>query len=111
MIYIKLNTIVLEKPTKLSIEASLKKNEDLDTEEIEKVKQLKKQELGITDEIVKKRRKFKGPNPLSCKKKKKKLIINSNPTDGKVKKRTRKRLKVKLAKHVKKILDENNVNY
>lgn len=72
---------------------------------MERLRLIKKQELGLTTEKKSfKRRKAKGPNPLSCKKKKKKACIrepfenvgvsSSHPQ------RTKRRRRVKIAMHV-----------
>ena len=61
---------------------------------------LKKQKLGITEinnEERRKKKKIKGPNPLSCKKKQKKPVV----AEKQGVKKSRKRKRVKVPKHVK----------
>lgn len=72
---------------------------------MERLRQIKKKELG-TDIKEKpfKRRKPKGPNPLSCKKKKKKAHIrepleNVGPSSSQPQ-RTKRRRRAKIAEHI-----------
>lgn len=97
----------LESPSEASRERAKAMQKDLgmSTWEKENIKVLRKQ-AGITVEEskLKKKRKKRGPNPLSCLKKKKKLettVLNkSSAKSGKVKKRK----KIKIAVHVKEAL-------
>ncbi|KAI1718830.1 fcf1 domain-containing protein [Ditylenchus destructor] len=62
---VKYNSILLEKPSRESI-SGLKTSAD----DLEKVKLLKREVLGVEEQKPQKRKGPKGPNPLSCKKKK-----------------------------------------
>lgn len=68
------------------------KNEVLTKEAIEKAKKKKKM-LGVVDKVQFKRKKAKGPNPLSCKKKKSNApsIVQNQDGDAGKRKRNRKR--------------------
>ncbi|KAL7074671.1 hypothetical protein ACQ4LE_005979 [Meloidogyne hapla] len=68
---IRYNSIILEKPSEESeklAESSTTKNQP---DEIQKIKKLRKIELGEEETPKYRKRKAKGPNPLSCKKKQK----------------------------------------
>lgn len=73
---------------------------------MERLRQLKKQELGSQtgEEKRFKRKKAKGPNPLSCKKKKKKIgtrePLQKAGTSSDQGVRPRKRKRVKIADHI-----------
>lgn len=111
IVYMKANAINIEKPSDASnkqansvVESTTKPND----QELESLKELKKQELGITDDIpIRKKRKVKGPNPLSVKKKKQ---AKPKPNDIKkvdgtgAGKRTRKR-KMKMPRQMEKLLN------
>lgn len=70
---IKFNTILLEKPSNETVNGVEKTNEELN-----KVKELKKEVLGEEVQKKRKRKKAKGPNPLSCKKKKPKPNVSAS---------------------------------
>ena len=76
LIYLKMNTIVMEKPQGLAVDISIKSQESLtvvDDHQIKTLKILKKINLGEEEQHsgkMKKKKGPKGPNPLSCKKKK-----------------------------------------
>ncbi len=82
---------------------------------MERLRKIKKQELGTdTKEKPFKRRKPKGPNPLSCKKKKKKANIrepleNIGPSSSQPQ-RTKRRRRVKIAEHIRQELAARNVS-
>uniref|UniRef100_A0A915IMA9 rRNA-processing protein UTP23 homolog n=1 Tax=Romanomermis culicivorax TaxID=13658 RepID=A0A915IMA9_ROMCU len=96
LLFIKYNAILLEKPTEMSEATKNEQSEaKLNFEGVQKENLqnlLKKNDL-LNDktEIKKKRRKIKGPNPLSCKKKKIKFVPPLSESDAK--KRKRKRIK------------------
>ncbi|KAL4235569.1 Small subunit processome component [Mactra antiquata] len=76
LLYISFNTIHIDSPADMSKSvASMKLERNLAPTDfaMTKIKELKKEELGIVDEPVtkKKKHKMKGANPMSCKKKKK----------------------------------------
>lgn len=102
ILYLHQKAPVLEKPTELSVEVAHKKFSTLSEWEKTAVESLRKQNGLLKDEVKKtKKRKKKGVNPLSCKKKKKK----SENVQGVVKKENvnvvKKRKKVRIPKHVK----------
>ena len=76
LLYISHNAILIEQPDdKLKHEAQEKKTLHIaHTSEIQReaLKKMKEQELGVNESVVKKRKRKgpKGPNPLSCKKRK-----------------------------------------
>lgn len=118
LMYMMYNAINLSKPTESSEKtaaASTERNKDIPEHEIVSIRSLKQEVFGTSEEKIKRKRKKKGPNPLSCKKKKK---SNSNPTfvsklesnKSQVTKSNRKRRpRIKLAKHVKKLLESHNI--
>jgi hypothetical protein len=72
---------------------------------MERLRLIKKQELGmITEKKPFKRRRAKGPNPLSCKKKKKKTCIRESVVNvgasSSHPQRTNRRRRVKIALHI-----------
>ncbi|KAG8336225.1 hypothetical protein J6590_049467 [Homalodisca vitripennis] len=75
-----------------------------------KLSALKTATFGEETKVTSKKRKMKGgPNPLSCKKKKKSLAGNKEPiTSENSDKPRRKRKRIKLAKHVKEYLIHNS---
>lgn len=106
-INIKLNALFLNKPTEASKEKAKKDlNDALATDyEMNKLKEIKKIELGEqTDESKRKRKKIKGPHPLSCRKKQIKINPENLPTSDKKKRRNKKN---KISKHIRKLLKGN----
>jgi U3 small nucleolar RNA-associated protein 23 len=76
---------------------------------MERLRLIKKQELGETTmKTPIKRRKAKGPNPLSCKKKKKKACVleplKTVEESSSQPQRIKKRRRVKIAEHIRKEL-------
>jgi U3 small nucleolar RNA-associated protein 23 len=68
ILFIKFNSILIDKPSEVSVEEA-----ERPKGELQKVKEMKKELLGLEEPIKQKKRKGpKGPNPLSCKKKKSK---------------------------------------
>lgn len=100
------NVMNLMKPSKASEKVASKQLKDVgtDKDEIAQLKQLKEAELGAEEAAVKKKKKAKGPNPLSVKKKKKGNQHEIKKTDGGVKKRKRNRSKLKMPKQMSKLL-------
>lgn len=74
VIYMKMSTIVLEKPADQALanaSATIDDSTQVDSHQMSTLKQLKEIEFGAAEETKKRKRKGpKGPNPLSCKKKK-----------------------------------------
>lgn len=68
--------------------------------------QLLKQKSGLEDKDIKLKRKRKkgGPNPLSCKKKQKKSVVNQPSSSGKIRKRKR----IKISSHIKEALKNSS---
>ncbi|KAI6226956.1 Protein of unknown function DUF652 domain containing protein [Aphelenchoides besseyi] len=88
---IKFCAILLEKPSKASLNLDADRPSELKT-----VEQLKQQILGDEDATIKKKKKkIKGPNPLSCKKKKvvQNGAIQKSTSDESEKKKRRRRKK------------------
>lgn len=113
------NTLILEKPTEKVLNKVSRKHHYL-ANKISDDEKAKAQELKVEDSLEgiliqerskKKRREPKAPNPLSCRKKSKKVQpakLNKESGDessGSTKKRRRK--KVRIARHVVKLLREN----
>ena len=78
LVYIKMNTIVMEKPQDLALDMAEQTQEaalTIDDHQLQTLKSLKRRVLGEdaeeeeADKKKKKRKGPKGPNPLSCKKK------------------------------------------
>lgn len=99
LLYLHSKTPVLEQPCEVSLQRAQEKASVINSTELEKVGKMKEQAgLAVKEEVKPKRRK-KGPNPLSCKKKQKKVL--NNP----IKKRENrpqmeKRKKVRIPQHV-----------
>lgn len=78
---------------------------------MEKVKELKKIVLGEGDNLKRKRKLPKAPNPLSCKKKKPKIVMEEklkNIENHKTEKKRRKRIKKRKINQA--TLNSNNEN-
>lgn len=113
------NALVMEKPTE-KVQSKVHRTHHflankISDEEREKVHQLKKEESLeelIRREPKKKRKGPKGPNPLSCKKKKKpsKEDGHSKQSASSEAGKKRHRKKIKLSHHVKKLLQETLPN-
>ena len=111
----KMNALHLEKPT----DASRKRSQELirerliGKEELEKLAKLKQNELSSpTAEGVKARKQrkvAKGPNPMSCQRKKA-TTKKGKEADEETNKRKRKRSRQKVSKHIRSLLDQNNVD-
>lgn len=116
LLYMKLNTIVMEKPSEMSEKHADELNArqtQLTMHEMNLLKQLKHKELGESEESNqpkrKKRKGPKGPNPLSCKKKKKtNELLNKSKDAPKSHKQKRKRGKMSL--QINKLLNKINSN-
>lgn len=106
LLYIAYNAITLEAPSEKSKDTAEKKLDDrINTSEHAQsvLKQLKLQTFG--EEVKRKKRKRpKGPNPLSCMKRKSTVQNSSISTDKKQKKKRRR--KHKLAPHLHEHLTE-----
>ncbi|KAF5282800.1 hypothetical protein FQR65_LT02797 [Abscondita terminalis] len=111
LVYFVRKTPVLDQPSEASLNEA-RSMMGLGPKEKETISLLKAQH-GIveTKEMKKKRRKKRGPNPLSCKKKQKKV---SSVKSGRIEKPSdhekRKRKKIRISKHVKEILTNTNKN-
>jgi U3 small nucleolar RNA-associated protein 23 len=106
LLYIKMNAILLDRPSPAS-QAFVKqsvKEQLVGKEELERLKQLKQTELTPIEAPKKKRKVIKGPHPMSCRKKK--VKADEAPETNKKRKRSRQ----KVAKHIRTLLDENNVD-
>lgn len=105
-ISIKLNALFLNKPTQASKDQAKKELEGaLTTDyELNKLKEIKRLELGEEAESKSggKRKKVKGPHPLSCRKKQVKLEPVNESTGKK-----RRNKKNKISKHIRKLLKSN----
>ncbi|KAK4045712.1 rRNA-processing protein UTP23 homolog [Daphnia magna] len=109
VLYLHFRSPTLEKPSQQSTElagATIKSSIHDQGCTMERLRQLKKQELGSQtgEEKRFKRKKAKGPNPLSCKKKKKKIgtrePLQKAGTSSDQGVRPRKRKRVKIADHI-----------
>ncbi|XP_072381417.1 rRNA-processing protein UTP23 homolog [Diabrotica undecimpunctata] len=109
LLYLHLKTPVLEKPSEVSTKEAESKLSTLTDFEKRALEEIKKQ--NGSDERPKKKKK-KGPNPLSCKKKTKKSHVQTPivKKEGQSEKEKKQRKRIKLAKHVKEVLLEKKVN-
>lgn len=99
LLYLHQKAPVLERPSEITVRAASNKLNELTELEKQKVEELKKQS-GLLQELSKpKKRKKKGPNPLSCKKKKKVVSDSNKAVKSDILKPKRK--KVRIPKHVK----------
>lgn len=95
LVSIKFHTLLLEQPSKASLNAK-----EQTSSELKSVKDLKKEILGESvSELTLKSKKSKGPNPLSCKKKKKRLQLAPKLVETSIEKKkpARRRKKKKLS--------------
>jgi len=95
LLSIKFHSLLLEEPSKASLNVN---NETIS--ELKSVENLKKQILGEpVAESKHKKKKTKGPNPLSCKKKQKRLQLAPKPVEPSTEKKkcSRRRKKKKLS--------------
>lgn len=103
----------LEPPSQSSREFAeqLRNNTIMTDVQEETIKTLMKQSGLETEDALKPKKKLSkgGPNPLSCKKRKKKDDVNSNTNGKKVNEtgKVRKRKRIKLPAHVKEVLKAN----
>ena len=106
LLYINYNCIVMEKPSFVCVrkakEVQTARTEPTDHER-EKLERLKASELEKPEIIRRKRKRPKGPNPLSCKKKKTK----HDSSNAIHKLSSRKRRRHKMSAHVLEALQEN----
>lgn len=102
---IKLNALFLNKPNQISKEQAKKELADALTtdHELSKLKEIKRLELGEEPKLERKRKKVKGPHPLSCRQKQAKLVP-ANELTGK----RRRNKKNKISKHIRKLLKRND---
>lgn len=102
LLYISRHTIVLESPSEKSKKIAAKNKKEtlaLSEKDNQLLKKMKNEQLDSVDVTKRKRKRIKGPNPLSCLKSKK-LKSDSAKIDHKIKRR---RIRIKIAKHVKEI--------
>lgn len=110
LIYLHIKTPVLEEPSQVSKNFAREKMLVMWHSKEEVLAELKmKNGLIIEDDIPKQKKKKRGPNPLSCKKKKKKCSIEnpSQISSGKSEIHKRKRKKIRIPEHVKQELIKN----
>ncbi|XP_071807393.1 rRNA-processing protein UTP23 homolog [Asterias amurensis] len=103
LLYMNMNAIVLEKPSKASnhfAEKLTKKKTKPSAVEKETLKQLKGTEEKSKVERQKKRRRPKEPNPLSVKRKKKNKSVQETPKGAETAGRRKRRNRSKVAKHI-----------
>ncbi|XP_030768399.1 rRNA-processing protein UTP23 homolog [Sitophilus oryzae] len=105
LLYLHIKTPVLEKPSEASIKKAEERISGISEPEIQRIEKLKEKCGLIKDEKVHiRKRKRKGPNPLSCKKKKKGNTEQNNSIhkkDAKSEIEKKKRKRIRLPKHVK----------
>lgn len=96
-----LSALTMEKPSMANVVEADGDIQESREREVTDLKLIQSQILG-EDPVVKKRKRPKGPNPLSCKKKQKKKpdVVQ----EKKSKKRQRKRVKPTMPKHVRELL-------
>lgn len=104
---IKLNALFLNKPTQASKEKAKKELENALTtdHELNRLKEIKRLELGEDEPNPgKRRKKVKGPHPLSCRKKQAKQAPNAESESTGKKRRHKKN---KISKHIRRLLKRN----
>ncbi|XP_066153761.1 rRNA-processing protein UTP23 homolog [Euwallacea fornicatus] len=102
LLYLHVKTPVLEQPSEVSVKWTEHKNDGFGQQEAEKIAKLKELEGVVTnEEKIKRKRRKKGPNPLSCKKKQKKSHGGISKPETKLNVEKKKRKRVKIAKHIK----------
>ncbi|XP_074601387.1 rRNA-processing protein UTP23 homolog [Brevipalpus obovatus] len=117
ILYMKLSAMNLEKPS----EASLKMDGEIkrkllgsESVQLEHLNSIKERVLGSQESANRSKRKRKGgPNPLSCKKKKPKTEPSNDvekETEDNPSKRPRRRRKLKVAKHIRKLLESHDID-
>lgn len=111
LIYIKVNTIVLEKPSYSAMNLAQKtqtQNSEIVDKQMETLKKIKEIEFGPEEtgpKGKKKRKGPKGPNPLSCKKKAKKKTSGEDKQGAGKQGKSRKRHK-KIPEHIQRMFDK-----
>lgn len=111
------NALVMDKPT-CKVQSKVDRTHHylankISDEDREKLQELKKEEKleedqPIESEIVKKRKGPRGPNPLSCRKKKSKTVAQKpTESDQATERKKRHRKKVHIARHVKNFLSKS----
>lgn len=102
------SALTMEKPSRVNVVEASGDIEHTKEREVADLKIIKSQVLG-PDPVARKRKRPKGPNPLSCKKKQKKPGVGPTKKDETdIKKRSRKRVKPTLPKHVSVLLQKSN---
>lgn len=102
LLYLHQKAPVLERPSEITVKAANNKLSELTESEKQMVEELKKESGLLQDQSKPKKRKKKGPNPLSCmKKKKKKVVVSDSSKVVKSDIQKPKRKKVRIPKHVK----------
>jgi len=106
IMYLHYKAPTLEKPSDYSVDKANDDAKRIETRGIDRLRSLKEKEIGEESSIQKPRgkKRAKGPNPLSCMKKKKKTNA-SNPaktnSDQSASSEKKKRKRVRIAQHVK----------
>lgn len=108
LIYLKMNTIIMEKPQSLALDMAEESQSEalkIDSHQFKTLKKLKTIEFGEQAPPVKRKRKGpKEPNPLSCKKKKKSTSFTVTKAESSEKKK-RKRNK-RIPNHIKRMFSK-----
>lgn len=112
LLYLHMKTPVLEKPSDTSIKASVARLSAVGASEAKALEELKVKNGLLLSNEKPKRKKKKGPNPLSCKKKMKKPGSNStiSKKEGQPEVEKKKRKRVKISQHIREALLQNK-NY
>lgn len=101
-----LSALCMEKPSLMNVAEANEEIEQSKEQGVSDLKAIKSQVFGL-EPAAKKRKKLKGPNPLSCKKKQKKSVaVETVDKDSDKRKRPRKRVKPSLPKHVRELLQK-----
>lgn len=117
LIYLKMNTIIMEKPQNLAVSMANKSQESslsIDKHQFKTLKKLKTIEFGEQDQVKKKRTKKgpKGPNPLSCKKKKKSETAKKAESSAETSTSKKRKRAKRIPNHIKRMFSkiENELN-
>ncbi|KAJ8960741.1 hypothetical protein NQ318_020034 [Aromia moschata] len=108
LLYLHAKTPVLEQPSEASVRAAKESLAGLRRSEIEALEELKAKNGLAKEEEVKRRKKRKGPNPLSCKKKKKgKMESYIAKKEGRTEEEKKKRKRIRIPKHIREAVLKN----
>lgn len=101
LLYLHSKTPILEQPSELSVKAVKEKLSNLSEIEKTALEELKLKDGIVSNAEKPKKKKKKGPNPLSCKKKQKSNLKTINKKESRPETEKKKRKRIKIPRHVK----------